>query len=75
LSQLTSRNISVFPLDGFSIAKKVGEIRTANLVLVGALSTFLPVAEDVFLEVLQKRIPRKLDENIAAFKEGRTITA
>jgi indolepyruvate ferredoxin oxidoreductase beta subunit len=75
LSQLTSRSISVYPLDGFSIAKGVGEIRTANLVLVGALSTFLPVDEEVFLAVLKKRIPRKLDENIAAFKEGRKITA
>jgi indolepyruvate ferredoxin oxidoreductase beta subunit len=75
LSQLTNRNISVYPLDGFSIAKGVGEIRTTNLVLVGALSTFLPVDEEVFLEVLKKRIPRKLNENIAAFKEGRKITA
>ncbi|MBU4263711.1 MAG: indolepyruvate oxidoreductase subunit beta [Proteobacteria bacterium] len=75
LTQLTNRNIAVYPLDGFSIAKAVGEIRTANLVLVGALSTFLPVSEDVFLEVLKKRIPRKLDENIAAFKDGRKITA
>ncbi len=75
LSQLTSRNIAVYPLDGFSIAKKVGEIRTANLVLVGALSTFLPVEEELFLEVLKKRIPRKLEENIAAFREGRKITA
>lgn len=75
LSQLTSRSISVYPLDDFSIAKGVGEIRTANLALVGALSTFLPVDEEIFLAVLKKRIPRKLDENIAAFKEGRKITA
>jgi len=75
LSQLTSRNLAVYPLDGFSIARAVGEIRTANLVLVGALSTFLPVDEEIFLEVLKKKIPRKLDENIAAFKEGRKITA
>lgn len=75
LSQLTSRGLAVYPLDGFSIAKGVGEIRTANLVLVGALSTFLPVDEEVFLAVLQEKIPRKLEENIAAFQEGRKITA
>ncbi|MEW6521572.1 MAG: indolepyruvate oxidoreductase subunit beta [Thermodesulfobacteriota bacterium] len=75
LSHLTSRGIAVYPLDGFGIARAAGEIRTANLVLVGALSTFLPVEEEVFLEVLKKRIPRKLEENIAAFKEGRKITA
>ncbi|MEW6288673.1 MAG: indolepyruvate oxidoreductase subunit beta [Thermodesulfobacteriota bacterium] len=75
LSQLTSRGLAVYSLDGFSIAKGVGEIRTANLVLVGALSTFLPVGEEVFLAVLQEKIPRKLEENIAAFQEGRKITA
>lgn len=75
LSQLTSRGLAVYPLDGFSIAKGVGEIRTANLVLVGALSTFLPVGEEFFLAVLQEKIPRKLEENIAAFQEGRKVTA
>lgn len=75
LSELTGRGITVYPMDGFSIAKNVGEIRAANIALVGALSTFLPIAEEVFLDVLKKRIPRKLDENIAAFQEGRKITA
>ncbi|MFH1217067.1 MAG: indolepyruvate oxidoreductase subunit beta [Pseudomonadota bacterium] len=75
LSELTGRGITVYPMDGFSIAKNVGEIRAANIALVGALSTFLPVAEEVFLDVLKKRIPRKLDENIAAFQQGRQITA
>jgi len=75
LAELTGRGITVYPLDGFSIARAAGDIRTANIVLVGALSTFLPVGEDVFLDVLQKKIPRKLEENIAAFKEGRRITA
>ncbi len=75
LSELEDRNIATFPMNGFDIAKAVGEIRAANIALVGALSTFLPVEEDVFLAVLKKRLPRKLDENIAAFKEGRKITS
>ncbi|MCB2180753.1 MAG: indolepyruvate oxidoreductase subunit beta [Desulfobulbaceae bacterium] len=75
LSELTDRNIATFPMNGFEIAKSVGEIRSANIALVGALSTFLPIEEDLFLDVLKKRIPKKLDENIAAFKEGRKITS
>lgn len=75
LSELDRRGITTFPLDGFAIAKKVGETRTANIALVGALSSFLPVSLDLFLEVLKKKIPRKLDENIAAFREGRKITS
>ncbi|MBW1791557.1 MAG: 2-oxoacid:acceptor oxidoreductase family protein, partial [Deltaproteobacteria bacterium] len=66
---------ATFPVDGFAIAKNVGEIRSANLAMVGALSTFLPVEEEVFLDVLKKRVPRKIDENIQAFLEGRKITS
>lgn len=75
IDELTARDITVYPLDGFTIAREAGEIRAANLALVGALSAFLPVAEEVFLAVLQKRVPRKLDENIAAFQAGRRLTA
>ncbi len=74
LSELTKRKIATYRMNGFDIAKAVGEIRAANIALVGALSTFLPVTDEVFLEVLKKRIPRKLDENIAAFMQGRKVT-
>ena len=75
LDELKNRDIDTYPMNGFDIAKSVGEIRAANIALVGALSTFLPVSEEVFLDILKKRIPRKLDENIAAFHAGRKITA
>ena len=43
LDQLTERDIVVVPVDAFDIAREVGEVRTANVVMVGALSAFLPV--------------------------------
>ncbi|PLX49910.1 MAG: indolepyruvate oxidoreductase subunit beta [Desulfobulbaceae bacterium] len=75
LTELARQDIATFKVDGFDIARSVGEIRAANLALVGALSSFLPVSEEVFLEVMQERLPRKLDENIAAFQKGRAITS
>ncbi len=75
LDELAKQNIATFKVDGFDIARSVGEIRAANLALVGALSSFLPVEEEVFLEVMKTRLPRKLDENIAAFKKGRALTS
>ncbi|MDA3831802.1 MAG: indolepyruvate oxidoreductase subunit beta [Spirochaetales bacterium] len=74
LDELTKRNIKTYLVDGFNIAKSVGEIRSANLALVGALSSLLPIDEQVFLDVMTKRLPRSLDQNIAAFKAGRAIT-
>nr|MDA3970803.1 indolepyruvate oxidoreductase subunit beta [Desulfobulbaceae bacterium] len=74
LDEFAKRDIETFLVDGFGIAKSVGEIRSANLALVGALSSLLPIAEQVFLDVMTKRLPRSLEENIAAFKAGRAIT-
>jgi Pyruvate/2-oxoacid:ferredoxin oxidoreductase gamma subunit len=43
-----------------------------NIVLVGALSVFLPVKEEIFLEVIEGRIPEKIRKvNTDAFVRGR----
>jgi len=76
LDEIKSRDINVKTLDAFEIARSVGEIRAVNIVMVGVLSTHLPVEEQVFLEVLYERIPQKFrDVNIKAFQAGRKVTA
>ena len=76
LEELTSRDIHVRELDAFEIASKVGEVRAVNIVMVGVLSTYLPVDEQVFVDVMNKRIPERFrDVNIKAFQEGRKIAA
>ena len=75
LDELKKRDIHVRELDAFEIASGVGEVRAVNIVMVGVLSTYLPVAEQVFLDVLQERIPERFREvNIRAFQEGRKAT-
>ena len=72
LEQLKSRQLQVFPVEAFDIAKAVGETRAANVVITGALSVFLPVDEKIFLDVIEKRVPAKIREvNISAFLKGR----
>ena len=74
LAELTSRDIHVKELDAFAIASQVGEVRAVNIVMVGVLSTYLPIGEQVFLDVMNERIPAKFrDVNIKAFQEGRKI--
>ena len=76
LVELTNRNIHVKELDAFQIAAGVGEVRAVNIVMVGVLSTYLPIDEQVFLDVLHERIPERFREvNIRAFTEGRRIAA
>jgi indolepyruvate ferredoxin oxidoreductase beta subunit len=76
LGELTSQNIHVKELDAFAIASNVGEVRSVNIVMVGVLSTYLPIEEQIFLDVMNERIPERFrDVNIKAFQEGRKVAA
>ena len=76
LEELTGLDIHVKELDAFEIASKVGEVRAVNSVMVGVLSTYLPVDEQVFVDVMNERIPERFrDVNIEAFQAGRKIAA
>ncbi|MBP8985305.1 MAG: indolepyruvate oxidoreductase subunit beta [Syntrophobacterales bacterium] len=54
------------------LAEQAGEARTANTVMIGAISNFLDVLLEVWEEVIGKSFPERLVEvNIEAFKLGR----
>ncbi len=75
LDHLTSREIVVVPVDAFDLARAVGEVRTANVVMVGALSAFLPVDPERYEEVIRARVPERFREvNLQAFAAGRNIS-
>jgi indolepyruvate ferredoxin oxidoreductase beta subunit len=57
---------------GAEIARSAGNARAANTVLLGALSAFLEVPEETWLEVIAGRVPAKyLELNRQAFLKGR----
>jgi indolepyruvate ferredoxin oxidoreductase beta subunit len=57
---------------GTGIARKLGNVRAANVVLLGALSTFLAIPEKTWMEIIEARVPPKYMElNHQAFLEGR----
>lgn len=75
LDHLRERDIVVVPVDAFDLAREVGEVRTANVVMVGALSAFLPVDEANFEEIIRNRVPEKfIDVNLKAFAAGRNAS-
>jgi indolepyruvate ferredoxin oxidoreductase beta subunit len=64
----------VLALDAFGAAMEAGELRAANLVMVGALSRVLPVKEKCFLDAISKKVPaRYLAANRKAFRKGRDL--
>ena len=76
LDNLTEHGISVVCVDAFGLAREAGEVRTANIVIVGALSVFLPVEAAVYEQVIKTRVPEKFREvNLRAFAAGRKASS
>lgn len=74
LEELRSRHINVVALDAFSVAEEVGEQRTANVAMVGAMSNFLAVDPEIFLQVIDSKTKKPFREvNKQAFAAGRAI--
>jgi len=74
LDELTSRGIKVVAVDAFAVAEAVGELRTANVAMVGAMSNFLAVVPQVFLDVIDTKVkPAFREVNKQAFEAGRKL--
>jgi indolepyruvate ferredoxin oxidoreductase, beta subunit len=64
---------NVWMVNGYGIAKDIGNVQVANVVLLGALSNFFPeLAAGQWTEAIKSLLPAKLhDINLKAFNEGR----
>ena len=59
-------------IDAFAVAESVGELRTANVAMVGAMSNFLAVNPEIFLQVIDETVKEQFREvNKKAFAAGR----
>lgn len=59
-------------LDAEELACEAGSPRSANIVLMGALSVGLPFGVEAWRDVIARRVPAKtVDGNLAAFELGR----
>jgi len=61
-------------VDGQKIAQEAGNVRAANIALLGAVSKRLDMAEDLWLKAIEKMVPAKaLEINKKAFIAGRSL--
>ena len=59
-------------INALDLARKAGNIRAVNTVLLGVLSTFLDLKSDLWEKVLQEAFPSKsLEANLKAFNLGK----
>jgi len=71
IDYLKEKGLTVISLPASIIAHNLGDGRMANVVMLGAMSTLLPVAEERWIEALNTRLPtRYIKGNLKAFKAG-----
>jgi indolepyruvate ferredoxin oxidoreductase beta subunit len=74
LSQLEGAAEAVYVIPGLETALQLGNSRTLNTVLLGALSKLLESRAEIWKEVIQERVPQKLVSlNHEAFERGRVL--
>ena len=65
---------NLFVVDALAAALSLHEVRAVNIVMVGAASHFLPLAEEAYVEALRAALPAKIVEvNVRAFRAGRGL--
>ncbi len=64
-------------IDAENIAKKLGNSKAANMVVLGAAADLLPLSDTVFIEAIKTLFDKKggriIDMNINAFNRGREL--
>lgn len=71
LEQLNNEVKNVITLDALDIAKKLGNIRVVNTILLGVLAKNMDVSKEEWINVIKSTVPGKtIDINIKAFEEG-----
>lgn len=71
---LKSKGLRVVALPASKAARELGDGRMANVVLLGALSTLLPIGKEIWEKTLRLRIPARFSEgNLKSFQAGREM--
>ena len=74
IDYLREKGHSVISLAASKIASELGDARMANVVMLGALSTHLPIPFDLWQKSLHIRLPSQyLKVNLQAFTAGREL--
>ena len=59
-------------LEDKRIAESIGNAKVSNIILIGALSVFTDIKEEIWLKTIETNVPDKtIDLNIKAFMKGR----
>jgi indolepyruvate ferredoxin oxidoreductase beta subunit len=73
LEIIKKKKYRLLPMPASQIARDLGDARMANVVLLGAMSNWLPISKTDWDKTLRQRIPERFREaNLKAFSAGRS---
>jgi indolepyruvate ferredoxin oxidoreductase beta subunit len=74
--RLLEEGFRVDVIDSMAIAKEIGNMKVENVIMVGALSSYLEFPMDVWEQAIAESVPSKTVQiNVEAFRKGRGITS
>jgi indolepyruvate ferredoxin oxidoreductase beta subunit len=72
ISFLKSKYKLIKEIDASELAREAGNVKAANVVLLGAISTLMNISPLIWEDVIRKSFPEKLVKvNLKAFQSGR----
>ncbi len=72
--RLKNLGYSLIGVDAKAIAKELGNPKVENIAVLGLLSTYLPLTEELWRHTISKSVPPKtLEVNLLAFQRGRDL--
>jgi indolepyruvate ferredoxin oxidoreductase, beta subunit len=73
--RLIAEGLKVVAIDSLAVAKEVGNLKVENVIMIGALSSYLDFPAEKWEQAISESVPRKTVQiNIEAFKKGQEIT-
>ena len=73
-TKMSAKTGNVYWINAAHLAEELGNVKTANIILMGALSEFIAEGPEAWKDAIQKRVPEKhIAINFKAFEIGRNI--
>ncbi len=75
LERIKAKTVNVCQVNAFQAARELGEVRTQNIIMLGALSRFLKFPYEIYETAIRKNVQAKfVDLNLKAFRLGRKMS-
>ena len=71
VKELSELPIKLYSVDAVDLATKAGNVKTANIILIGILAAITDIPKELWQESIQETVPQRfLQENLKAFELG-----